>query len=35
VFEEFGVRLNIRPLVDEGEAVTLDILPPKAAGGKV
>jgi len=27
VFEEFGVRLNIRPLVDEGDAITLDILP--------
>lgn len=27
VFEEFGVRLNIRPLVDEADAVTLDVLP--------
>lgn len=27
VFEEFGVRLSIRPLVDENDAVTLDVLP--------
>lgn len=27
VFEEFGIRLSVRPLVDEGDAITLDVQP--------